>query len=246
MAAWYQQWFDSPFYHKLYFQHDEDEARAFIQRLLDYLKPPPGCRMLDVACGRGRHSKMLAAAGFDVTGTDLSPQSILYAKQFENEHLHFYLHDMRLPFWVNFFDYTFNFFTSFGYFETRREHNGAMRSIAQGLKRDGTLLIDFLNVRYAEAHLRPDEIKMVGETEYIIHRWQTATHFYKRIRISDPELDQSLEFCEKVAKFSLDDFTNMLALQKMNVIDVFGSYTLQPFNVQHTPRLIILARRTSA
>lgn len=81
MAAWYQEWFNSPFYHKLYFQHDEAEARAFIQRLVEYLKPKPGSRMLDVACGRGRHSRMLAAAHFDVTGTDLSPQSIAFAKK---------------------------------------------------------------------------------------------------------------------------------------------------------------------
>src|SRR6476469_4934477 len=101
MLAWYQQWFDSPYYHTLYFEHNEAEAQAFLQRLILYFKPAPGSRMLDAGCGRGRHSRMLAASGFDVTGTDLSPASISYAKQFEGERLHFYQHDMRLPFWVN-------------------------------------------------------------------------------------------------------------------------------------------------
>jgi SAM-dependent methyltransferase len=243
MAAWYQHWFNSPFYHKLYFQRDEAEARAFIQRLLDYLKPPPNSRMLDVACGRGRHSRMLAGAGFDVTGFDLSPNSIAFAKQFENEQLHFYLHDMRLPFWINYFDYAYNFFTSFGYFATLREHNAAVRSIAHSLKPAGTLLFDYLNVYYAEAHLRENEIKIVDETTYDIHRWQDAEHFYKRIRISDPGLQQPLEFCEKVAKFRLDDFSKMLALQHMQVVDVFGDYTLQPYNVHTTRRMIIVTKR---
>src|SRR4051794_38221332 len=132
MAAreWYVDWFNSPYYHKLYFEHDEKEARQFINRIILYLKPEPGNRMLDVACGRGRHSKCLAAQGFDVTGIDISPDSIQYAKQFENAHLLFYLHDMRLPAWINYFVFAFNLFPSFGYFLPRREHDDAVSIIA--------------------------------------------------------------------------------------------------------------------
>src|SRR5215213_5123663 len=54
---WFRQWFDSPYYHKLYFNRDEREAAAFINRLANRLHAAPGSFMLDVACGRGRHSK---------------------------------------------------------------------------------------------------------------------------------------------------------------------------------------------
>src|SRR5882762_9044446 len=73
---WYREWFDSPYYHKLYFERNEAEAAAFIHLLLTFLDPPPEARMLDVACGRGRHARILAAQGFDVTGIDLSGNSI--------------------------------------------------------------------------------------------------------------------------------------------------------------------------
>src|SRR5215217_3506504 len=129
---WYKSWFNSPYYHKLYFERGDGEAQNFIGALMNYFKPAPGSLMLDVACGKGRHSKILAGYGYDVTGFDLSEDSIQYAKQFEQEHLHFYQHDMRLPFWINYFDYAFNFFTSFGYFATRREHNNAVRTISTG------------------------------------------------------------------------------------------------------------------
>src|SRR5215218_11305382 len=119
---WFKEWFDSAFYHKLYFNRDEKEAQAFISNLLSHLQPAATSRMLDAGCGRGRHARFLASKGFDVTGFDLSHNSIAYAKQFEAENLHFYQHDMRLPSWINYFDVTFNFFTSFGYFPTRREH----------------------------------------------------------------------------------------------------------------------------
>ena len=157
--AWYKDWFNSPFYHKLYFERDEKEAAAFISTLIDHLEPAPGCYMLDIACGRGRHSRFLAEKGFNVTGIDISFASIAFAKKSENENLEFYQHDMRLPFRVNYFDHAFNFFTSFGYFKTRREHDDAIRTIANGLKPNGIFVIDYLNVHYSEDHLVYNEEK---------------------------------------------------------------------------------------
>ena len=84
--------------------------------------------------GRGRHSRFLASKGFDVTGIDISFDSIAYAKQFEAENLHFYQNDMRLPFCIKYFDYDFNLFNSFGYFATNRENDDAIRTISTSLK----------------------------------------------------------------------------------------------------------------
>ena len=156
--SWYIDWFNSPFYHKLYFERDEKEAESFIHQLVKHLQPVAGCRMLDVACGKGRHSKILAAMGYDVTGIDLAPASIAWAKQSENENLHFFIHDMRLPFYANYFDYAFNFFTSFGYFKTRREHDAAIRSISKSLKPGGFFVIGCLAKTAGEpasAHFEP-------------------------------------------------------------------------------------------
>src|SRR5437867_8662867 len=105
---WYKDWFNSPFYHKLYFERDEAEAKRFIQRLMEFLQPKAGSRMLDAACGRGRHSRLLAEMNFDVTGIDLSMKNIEHAKQFEKDNLQFYQHDIRLFFRTNYFDYVFN------------------------------------------------------------------------------------------------------------------------------------------
>jgi SAM-dependent methyltransferase len=242
---WYKHWFNSPFYHKLYFERDEKEAQQFIDRILNYLQPAAGSFLLDVACGRGRHSKFLASKGFDVTGIDISADSIHYAKQFETGTLHFFQHDMRLPAWINYFDYAFNFFTSFGYFYTRREHDDAMRTIAQALKPGGRLLIDYLNVHYVEERLVHNEIKKIGDTEYEIHRWHDEDFFYKKITINDPSLTEPASYTEKVAKFSLGDFTDMLSFQNMQVQQVFGDYQLNAYDVRKTPRMIIVSERNN-
>lgn len=242
--AWYKDWFNSPFYHKLYFERDEKEAESFIKRLVDHLQPKAGSRMLDVACGKGRHSKTLASLGFEVTGIDLSYDSIKFAKQFEKDNLSFFVHDMRLPFWINYFDFAFNFFTSFGYFKTRREHDDAIRTIAKSLRPTGLLVIDYLNTHYVEEHLIHNEVKKIGDTTYDIHRWDDETHFYKKITVIDPSLTESMSCTEKVAKLSLGDLTDMVSFQGMQVKEVFGDYDFSHYDVRKTPRLILIAEKT--
>lgn len=240
---WYKDWFNSAFYHKLYFDRDEKEAQRFIERLIGYFAPPAASRLLDVACGKGRHSRYLADKGFEVTGIDISPDSIAYAKRYEKDNLGFYVHDMRLLFWVNYFDYAFNFFTSFGYFGTRREHDDAVRTIAASLKPGGLVLFDYLNVHYVEERLVHNELKTIGDTQYEIHRWHDDDFFFKRITVTDPTLGVPHEYTEKVAKFSLGDFTDMLSFQGMQVTEVFGDYELHPYHVRNTPRMIVVARK---
>jgi 2-polyprenyl-3-methyl-5-hydroxy-6-metoxy-1,4-benzoquinol methylase len=81
---WYLQWFNSPYYFKLYGKRNRKEAREFLDRLFNLLKPQEGAKVLDLACGRGRHSRYLAEKRFIVTGIDTSENSIAHSKQFEN------------------------------------------------------------------------------------------------------------------------------------------------------------------
>ena len=142
---WFKDWFNSPYYHQLYFKRDEAEAAAFINKLIDYLKPSKGDHILDVACGKGRHSIYLNKKGFDVTGFDLSEESIQHNKQFENENLTFYLHDMREVFRSNYFDLVLNLFSSFGYFEKDRDNLRCFIANTTALKPNGTLVFDYFN-----------------------------------------------------------------------------------------------------
>ncbi len=240
---WFKDWFNSPYYHQLYFNRDEQEAASFIDALLAHLQPPAGCRMLDVACGKGRHSVHLAQKGFDVTGIDLSEDSIAEALHHQAESLRFYRHDMRLPFSINYFDYAFNFFTSFGYFNTRREHDNAIRTIAQSLKNTGCFVMDYLNVHYAEDNLVHQFEKEIDGVNYFITKWFDETHFYKKIVVEDEALDTPLRYTEKVAKFSLGDFTEMFAYQRLQIQEVFGDYNFSPYHIKKSQRLIMIAKR---
>lgn len=240
---WFKDWFNSPYYHQLYFNRDEKEAAAFIDKLIALLQPPPLSVMLDVACGKGRHSIHLAEKGFDVTGIDISEDSIKEALLHEKENLHFYLHDMRLPFRINYYDYAFNFFTSFGYFNSSREHDNAIRTIAQSVKQGGCFVMDYLNVHYAEDHLVHQFEKEIDGVNYFITKWFDETHFYKKIQVEDDALKAPLVYTEKVAKFSLGDFTEMFAYHGLQIQDVYGDYNFGGYDVKRSPRLIMIAKK---
>lgn len=242
--AWFKDWFNSHYYHLLYQHRDDTEALQFIRNIVQHLAPAPGSRMLDVACGKGRHSKALAEMGFDVTGIDLSPESIAAAKQHENEQLHFFVHDMRLPFRINYFDVAFNLFTSFGYFKTMREHQNAIRTIASSVKNNGQIVIDYLNVHYSEDVLKPSEIKTCSGVTFHITRWHDEGHFYKQIQVEEKTHQLQHLYTEKVAKFSLGDFTDMLAYHHVQVQEVFGDYQLGRYDLRNSPRMIITGRKS--
>ncbi len=242
--AWFKDWFNSPYYHLLYQHRDENEAERFIHTLIAHLNPKHASTMLDIACGKGRHSMALAQMGFDVTGIDLSEASIEEAKSAEFERLHFYQHDMRQLFRINYFDYAFNFFTSFGYFKTRREHDNAIRMMADSIKPGGKLVIDYLNVHHVEAQLTPMMVTEVEDVKFHISKWQTEQHFFKQIQITDKDhIAPRHLYTERVAKFSLGDFNDMLSYQHMQITEVFGNYQLGQYDVKTSPRMIIVAQK---
>jgi SAM-dependent methyltransferase len=240
--AWYRDWFNSPYYHLLYQHRDESEAEQFIATLMGHLHLPNGSFVLDVACGKGRHSVALAEMGYEVTGIDLSAASIAEARLQEHSHLHFYQHDMRSSFRINYYDLVLNCFTSFGYFKTRREHDNAIRTMALSLKPQGQLVIDFLNVPFAAKRLEKSQVVERNEVQFHVTKWQDEHHFYKQIQITEKGKHQLRHLhTERVAKFSLGDFNEMLGDQGLQINAVFGDYQLSPYQLQTSPRMVILA-----
>jgi SAM-dependent methyltransferase len=242
---WFKQWFGSPYYKILYQNRDEFEAQEFIEHLLAYLRPPQGSTMLDIACGGGRFAKQLAEHGFDVTGIDISVESIECARKHENSHLHFFTQDMRMPFYINYFDYAFNFFTSFGYFSHARDHATAARSFAASLKPGGILVIDYLNFEYVLANLVAQETIERGNLSFHISRKLERKHIVKDICFKGED-NFDYHFRESVAAFSLADFIDMFKPGGMSLVATFGDYKLGPYHPSDAPRMIMIFKKKHA
>ncbi len=234
---WYASWFDTPYYHILYKDRDHSEAQMFMDNLTSYLNIPEGGKILDLACGKGRHSVYLNELGYNVTGVDLSEQSITYAKQFENETLKFDVHDMSKPY-TDKFDAVFNMFTSFGYFEDESCNLNTIKSIKVELSTFGFGVIDFMNVKYVIDHLVAEDVKTVEGIKFHQKRHVKDGYIIKDISF---EVDgEQLEFQERVKAFTLEDFQDLFEKAGVHLLDVFGNYKLHKYQSKTSERLIMI------
>lgn len=241
---WFENWFDSPYYHILYQNRNDEEAEFFIDNICIYLKPSLESKLLDVACGRGRHSVYFNKKGYQITGIDLSPASIAFAKRFANENLHFYVHDIREVFQPNAFDIALNLFTSFGYFNSVQEHIDALKAVKESLRPGGLLVLDYLNTEKTIKHLNHREVKRLNEINFYISREFSDDSIIKHIKFEDK--GQMYTFQERVKAFTYNDFENIFTLSGFNIIQVFGDYSLNSFDSSNSNRLIFICQKNDA
>ncbi len=235
--TWFSSWFDSPYYHILYKERNFREAQIFMDNLTHYLNMDEGSKVLDLACGKGRHSIYLNQLGYDVLGVDISENSIAIANKNANETLHFQVHDMRNPF-ENKFDGIFNLFTSFGYFENESDNLKTLIAIKDSLSEYGLGVIDFMNVNNVIANLVPEEVKIVDEIHFHIKRYHIDGYIYKEIDFEDKR--EKFHFTEKVRAFTLSDFQQLMDEAGINLLDTFGDYKLKKFHKVDSERLIMI------
>ncbi|WP_136480838.1 class I SAM-dependent methyltransferase [Cognatitamlana onchidii] len=236
-TSWFTSWFDTPFYHILYKDRDDTEAHAFMDTLTDYLNIPEHGSILDLACGKGRHARYLNKIGYDVTGVDLSENSIEFAKQFENHRLHFEVHNMCNPYHKQ-FDAVFNLFTSFGYFENDIDNLRTIKAIKAELNETGFGVIDFMNSEYVIDNLVAEEVKTVDDITFKLKRYVEQGYVIKDITFKAN--DRLYNFQERVRGFTLADFELLFEQAGVYLLDVFGDYKLNKFNPKSSERLVMI------
>lgn len=238
--AWFETWFDTPYYHILYQDRDFDEAEQFITLIVNHLKIKQGAEIVDLACGKGRHSVYLQKLGYRVLGLDLSQQSISHNKQYKNASLKFAVHDMRNPIYPNVspkkVDAIFNLFTSFGYFEKEEDDRKVFQSTAEALKVGGYFVLDFLNGKWVENTLIKEERVTKGKLTFSIKKRIEDQHIIKDIYFNDQGED--FHFFEKVKLHTLDDINAYAENFGYERIQIFGDYHLNEFDLEKSPRCI--------
>ena len=247
-SEWFATWFDSPHYHRLYGHRSAQEAERFIDRLQHHFDWP-ALRLLDLACGKGRHAAAAARLGHRVTGIDLSPHSIASArKQYKDVvGLDFAEGDMRHFDHPDRFDGILNLFTSFGYFDMAEDHLAVLKQVHRHLRPGGFLLLDFLEVDFALARLVSEEtVNREGTTYHIRRQFGSlgggVDGFIKNI--SFEEKGEARHYTERVAGLRRDTLTSMLNACGFELRHTFGDYSLNPWSAGESPRIILYATRS--
>lgn len=235
---WFTDWFDTPYYHILYKNRNDKDAQVFMRNIATYIDLPKDSHILDMPCGRGRHSIYLNSLGYKVTGIDLSENNIQQIKNFENDSLSFEVNDMRNPLSER-YHAIFNLFTSFGYFENDYDDVLVLKNIKDSLKDNGVFVLDFLNVITVKKNLVKQETKFVDGIEFNIKREIESGFIIKHISFVDQNNFHS--YLEKVKYIDLDKFESYFSTAKLKINHIFGNYQLDEFDLNTSDRLIMIA-----
>jgi SAM-dependent methyltransferase len=239
-GEWFDEWFNSPYYHILYKHRDDSEAQMLIDNLSDFLPISPADKILDLACGKGRHAIYLNQKGFDVIGVDLAEENIRYAQKFANERLQFFRHDKRRVFRKEYFSVLLNLFTSFGYFETDIENVQTLQAAADNLKKGGHMVIDFMNTPKVISHLKALEYKNIDGICFEIRKRIDNRFIIKDIRFSDNT--GSFHFQERLMAITQTDFMRYFQAANLQLLHTFGDYKLTPY-APDSDRMIFILRK---
>lgn len=236
---WFTDWFNTKYYHILYKDRNNSEAQLFIKNITTYLNIDKKSTVLDMPCGKGRHSVYLNSLGYKVTGADLSENSIKYAKKFENDTLSFKVHDMRVNL-DDTYNAIFNLFTSFGYFDDDKQDILILKNIKSTLTKNGLFVFDFLNANKVKTNLVTQETKTVEGITFDIKREIVNGFILKHISfVAD---GKNHAYTERVKFLDLEKMTSYLDAVGFTIIETFGDYSLNNFDADNSNRLIIVAK----
>jgi len=229
---WYEDFFGSDYL--IRYVHPETPAQVeAIDKILHLRK---GGRILDVACGAGRHTIELAKRGYRVTGLDLSSPLLAEARKAARRagvKATFVQGDMRHLPYRNAFDAAISMFTSFGYFDRQEEDRQVLRGIARALRPRGKFLMELFNRESLVAtlpsqswHARDDSTVVLEDASFDLLRGRFET----RQIIIDKK--GTREFTASVRAYTLAELKEMLDAAGLFVHRVLGGLDLSPYTAR--------------
>lgn len=154
---WYETFFEADWL-ELAVDHDEELTKAEVDFLVARLGLGPGARVLDLACGHGRHAVELAERGLRVTGADISEHVLAIARERaarRGVQVDLVRLDMRELEADGEFDAVCNFASAFGYYPSEEEDLEVLRRVARALVPGGGLLIETMNGQWLLRNFDP-------------------------------------------------------------------------------------------
>ncbi|MCX7611293.1 MAG: class I SAM-dependent methyltransferase [Ignavibacterium sp.] len=241
---WFDEWFNTNEYLEVYKHRNEIDAERHINFILSKVDLKPKSKVLDMACGAGRHSILLAKKGYELTGIDLSENLLSEARRIaESEKLNikFVKADIRNFYTDEKFDLVLNLFTSFGYFEKDEENFLIIKKAYDFLECSGIFILDFFNKEFLLKNLIPlSKEKNNGKT-IIQKRFVRSGRIEKIIEIIKD--DSKKTFYESVKLYSPEQLKNRLVEYGFKILNIYGNFDGSDFQENISERFIAICKK---
>lgn len=207
--------------HKKYFSRRQLEKD--VDFLIDALKLKKTDRILDLACGHGRHTIELKKRGFNIEGLDFSNHLLKIAEEQakqENLKINFYKQDIHKINLQKKYDKIFLFFSEFGLFDAEK----VLKNVTKTLKSNGLFLLDCDNIfrvaRYLTKHSRaPYEFDFV------------------KMELKEKKRNSN----KGVRYYTFPELKKIFGSSKLRVSSVYGNYEKEELDV-NSKRMIIIGK----
>ncbi|MCA9730567.1 class I SAM-dependent methyltransferase [candidate division KSB1 bacterium] len=226
-------WFKYTFqddYLYLYADHDDGEAKDNINLAVEHVPYRTGQKILDIACGTGRHLQAFAEKGAHINGIDISDTMLMHARnRFKKLQIPVRLEnqDMRQIRYNKEFDGITIWFTSFGYFTDSEQDRIVLQNIQKALKPDGWWWIDLVNPQDLINTLIPDTTRKIigpnGNAHVKEKRCIKGNRVEKIIEISDRSGKRT--YAESVRLYTVEDFSKLLKDCGLTSTGILGDYS---------------------
>lgn len=234
MIEWFEAWFDED-YALLYSHRDEEEARVAVERALRVAPELQEGPVLDLACGTGRHLEILRRTNPLTFGMDLSKALLGMAPGGLRPWL--LRADMRrLPVKEGALHGICLWFTPFGYFSDE-ENRGLMLDLGSRLKRQGVLVMDYLNADLVTRTLEPEDVVERGDVRAQSRRSIEGNRLVKRMVLTHRDSGEMRDVMESIRLYTPVELQEMAVRAGLRLRRVLGTYSGEAFHVD-SPRWI--------
>jgi len=244
MAKVPKRWFEDFFGPDYLIRYIHPETDAQVEEIDKILHLRKGSRILDVACGAGRHTIGLAKRGYRVTGFDLSRALLAEARKAARRaqaKATFVQGDMRRLGYRNAFDAAISMFTSFGYFDRPEEDRLVLRGIARALRPRGKFLMELFNRDSLVATL-PNQSWQARDDGAVVLEDASFDLLRGRFETRQIVIDRkgTREFTASVRAYTLAELKEMLDSVGLFVHRALGGLDLSPYSAR-SRRLVLYA-----
>ena len=247
--SWYKDFFDK-YYLPIYLKKgifSAAIAKQEVNFIIKILNLPKNSKILDMPCGQGRHSVVLAKSGYAVTGVDLSKTILRLAEKLirkEKADMRLIRNDMRKINFENEFDAVINLFTSFGYFAREKENIKVLKNINRALKPKGKFVLDLLSKNWFFEKISTPKTWWKSESSYILenNRFDANKKVWLNNIIILSSAGKINHTNTSVKLYDLSEIKKHLKETGFKVLKVYGDYQGNKFT-NCSPRMIVLAQK---
>lgn len=244
MKEWYKDWFSSELYLSVYQHRNDEDAKQLCDLILRSTNLLEGAKILDAACGAGRHSNIFSGLGFDVVGFDLSKTLLQIAVQNSKQKIltsKFFCSDIRnVPLNAK-FNLIVNLFTSFGYFTIDEENFRFIKQAYNLLDFGGYYVLDYFNEKVLRKNLVAESEKEINGGKIFERREILDNRVVKEIKVVSGS--EEIKFFESVALYSKEEILAESGELGFKCNHIFGDYSGNAFDELESNRLILVMQK---